>query len=275
MKIIESYEEYAAITGKYRKNCDYSNVFFLKNQVNSLVNAGKLSFLEADSNLYLFERCEGFSRFYFFINKDVEAGALPIKDTLVVEFVFNEPAGENQANSVQYLKRLGFKLGRRSIRMTLHNIGDFQFEEAKRDQKGIEIRYAEESDSETIRKLLLSHFDPKYAYIPAEDELIEIIKSKRIIAASHDNNIIGFEHFEIKNKVLTCWHILVTPEYQGRGIGRQLFSESHKRAAGVATSGQIWLREDNKPAMTMYRLCGYEFNGRRSDEYVLIDTDER
>ena len=270
MKLFETYEEYLEITKKHRKGSDYKNVFFLKNQVHDFIDAEKLSYAEYGRNLYIFEKCDGFSRFYFYICKDEIPEKLQYEEPLIVEFVYDAPAGEKQSGAVEYLKRLGFVLGRRSVRMTLPSLSEFRFNDERCCRKEFEIGLADDNETETIRALLLDNFDPKYSFIPTHDELREIIRESRIVVARHNGEITGLEHFEITKKVLKCWHMLVAEPYQGHGLGWTLFSESHRLAAGQANSGQVWLREGNKAATAMYRSGGYEPDNRRSDEYILI-----
>ena len=269
MKRFGTYEEFVEITKEYRKSCDYKNVFFLKNQVQDFIKEEKLSYTEKGRNLYIFEKCEGFSRFYFYISKDEPAEPLQYEETLVIEFVYNAPAGEKQENTVEYLNRLGFTLGRRSMRMTLQSLADFKYNNERGCDNDVEIGLAEDGDAEQIRRMLLAEFDPLYAFIPSCSELRQIIEEGRIVVARCGGEIAGFEHFEITKKVLKCWHMLVAEPYQGKGIGWRLFSESHRLAADKAASGQIWLRSDNTPAINMYRSGGYESDNRFSDEYVL------
>jgi ribosomal protein S18 acetylase RimI-like enzyme len=272
MKQFETYEEYVEITKKHRKGSDYKNVYFLRDQVNALINAGKLSYKECGLNLYIFEKCDGFSRFYFYICKDETPEVLRFEEPLVVEFVYEAPSDEKHAETVEYLGRLGFELGRRSIRMSLQSLSDFRFDEDRCcSSRDILLGPAEIKDAEDIRSMLLAEFDPKYSFIPAADEMEEIIREGRIVVARHNDEIAGFEHFEITRKVLKCWHMLVAEAYQGQGIAWSLFSESHRISMDRADSGQVWLREDNGPAVRLYRSGGYEPDNRRSDEYILRD----
>lgn len=269
MKRFRTYEEYVEITKKYRKEADHKNVYFLKNQVRELIDTEKLSYTEKGRNLYIFEKCDGFSRFYYYIFRDEPAERLQYDEPLVVEFVYDAPLSGSQTEAVSYLKRLGFDLGRRSIRMSLQNISDFRYNDERCCSGDIEIGLADAADADTIRELLLAHFDPMYAFIPSPDELRQIVEDERIVVARHNGVIAGFEHFEITKKVLKCWHMLVTSPYQGQRIGWSLFSESHRIAADRASSGQVWLRADNIPAVNMYSSGGYTPDNRRSDEYIL------
>ena len=269
MKSFQTYDEYVEITNKHRKGSDYKNVYFLKPQIQEFIGSKKLSYSESGSNLYMYEKCDGFSRFYYYIFKDEKPEKIKFDEPLVVEFVYDSPIKDKQAEAVSYLNKLGFELGRRSIRMSLPDIDDFKYHDTRDSDEDIVIGLAEESEAETIRALLVDEFDPRFAFIPTYDELLEIIRDGRIVVSRHGGEIAGFEHFEIANKVLKCWHMLVTPKYQGKGIARRLFSESHKLAKDRASSGQVWLREDNMPAVKLYGSGGYEADNRRSDEFVL------
>ena len=65
------------------------------------------------------------------------------------------------------------------------------------------------------------------------------------------------------------------PEYRGQGLGRSLFAECLRLAvrAGI-TRVELEAREDNKPALALYRQLGFSVEGckvrgmRVNDEYV-------
>jgi ribosomal protein S18 acetylase RimI-like enzyme len=64
------------------------------------------------------------------------------------------------------------------------------------------------------------------------------------------------------------YSLVVRPESRGRGVARALLAqvEEGARERG-AVAVRLEVREDNKPAIALYRKCGYEVVGRTSDYY--------
>lgn len=263
MEKILSYEQYLYIIKPYINNAKFKNVFFLKQQITNMIDGERLFYAIKEQGLFLFEKCEGFYRSYYYVMDDTKCSIIKEDLPIVIEFVFdiNNPKSQNER---EYLCNIGFELKRKSRRMVLSDIKEFKDFDFR--IKGVDTRFAEPRDILDVRNMLLSNFNPLYSYLPTEKEMLPIILSKRIIVAVYQDEIIGVIHFEQTGKTLMMHQLAVRPKF--KGVGWLLFRIPHQIYKDMIKNCKMWVDEKNTAACKMYEKAGYNYDNRCADEYV-------
>jgi [ribosomal protein S18]-alanine N-acetyltransferase len=90
---------------------------------------------------------------------------------------------------------------------------------------------------------------------------------------SPDAKILGYVGFQYVLDEGEIANLAVDPEYRGRGVGYALLEalvrECHRRGIGLI---HLEVRPSNTAALTLYRKCAFEEDGRRRGYYA--DTGE-
>lgn len=268
MNRIKNYDEYKEITGLYRKKSKYSNVFFLKAQVQNLIDEKKLYYIVQEENLFLIEKETGFGRLFYYITNEEIHRKIPFSEDMVIEYVYKNEEDQKKTTEIECMKQLGFVLGRSSFRMMLKSgeVFDMGLEPAEQDTV---ICFAGISDAEKIDHLLRDNFDPLYAYLPDKSRLLEMINEREILAAKVNGEMAGVLCLEFMHGNMQLWQIAIDRKYRGRGLGTWLVNEYHHIYKKLADTFLLWVDAENDAAQKMYRSAGYQKDGRFAKEYVL------
>ena len=97
------------------------------------------------------------------------------------------------------------------------------------------------------------------------DEFSALLASAHVFACTRERGFALGRAIAGEAELLT---IAVSPEMQGRGIGRKLL-ECFEDAARQRGAGTAFLEvsQANHPAVALYRACGYAEAGRRTGYY--------
>jgi ribosomal-protein-alanine N-acetyltransferase len=87
--------------------------------------------------------------------------------------------------------------------------------------------------------------------------------------AECDSDCVGFACVQQAGDEATLLDIVVSPEYQGQGVGRQLLNYliDRLREGGNAETFFLEVRASNFPAIALYLSCGFVEVGERRDYY--------
>ena len=105
-------------------------------------------------------------------------------------------------------------------------------------------------------------FEPYTSALPDLETLRKDLAEQRVIAAREGENLLGFLRFGREKKVSVLWQIVVAPKGRGKGIGEGLVRDWIALEREEAAKFQLWVREDNPPAIRMYEKLGFLPDGR-------------
>ncbi len=152
------------------------------------------------------------------------------------------------------------------------------------------------SDASETSKISLSYEDPIPLYPTLEDMyrkayaslqeyghqdsdeiriyLLRVIYNQegKMIIARDGEEIVGFAAVECNGNVGEIWEIVIHPDYQGQGMGQQLFDYACEvlRSKGCSTLS-LAVGENNQRARRFYEKQGFHFAGTSS---IWIDMEK-
>jgi len=246
---------------KRLSNRERTNFFFSEEEVLLLVQNEKISRMDFDGGVYFFVREENFSRIYYFLEKEKSPEVLPqFKEPIILEEVLL--AKKERIPSEDSWRKVGLKpyLERKRLYLLAKNI-------VCEDRQPI---FASEEMLEDIFQLMNESFEPFSSALPTKEALLSDIQNQKIIVSVKNQKLHGFLHFgEIKQGCM-LWHIVVTPEARGQGVGEKLLKDWFFVRKDITKKFILWVRTDNPPALRMYEKLGFLPDGRLAP--VMIKT---
>ena len=250
------------------KGWKLSNCFFLPAELKRLAERGCLSLQEVENGLFLLEDCGSFFRCYYLLSATEHPSPLQLDREAVVEFPFTGELNPTQRLQIGRLQELGFVLGRESGMMTC----------AAADVRSLEldlseVRNPQPDELPEIDDLLRRSFDPRFAFLPAREEIAQAAADGMVFSIFRDGHLAAILVSGHEKNVATVHQITVDEVYRGRGLGKLLLEAYHRHYAGIASTFRHWVDLHNAPALAMYRAFGYEFSLRKANEYILAPSD--
>lgn len=211
----------------------------------------QLSELKFDGGRYLFHEKEGQIDFYFFL----EQNARPVPLPMFAKPVVLEQVGLAKAPpALAQWESLGFERYLQRKRLFLS---------ARKTEKAERaVSFAAETEAEQLLEMMRHAFEPYTSALPDLEELRRDLRQKRVLAAREGDALLGFLRFGREKKVSVLWQIVVAPDGRGRGIGSTLVQDWIALEREETARFQLWVREDNPPALRMYEALGFLPDGR-------------
>ena len=117
-------------------------------------------------------------------------------------------------------------------------------------------------EAEEILGMMEQAFEPYTSALPDLETLKKDLAENRVIAARDGEKLLGYLRFGREKKVSVLWQIVVSPEGRGKGIGNSLVRDWVFLEREEVAKFQLWVREDNPPALKMYEKLGFLPDGR-------------
>ena len=124
------------------------------------------------------------------------------------------------------------------------------------------VSFAKEAEAETILAMMEDAFEPYTSALPEMEVLKKDIFENRVIAFRDEETLLGFLRFGREKKISVLWQIVVSSEGRGKGIGSSLVKDWISLEREDVAKFQLWVREDNPPALKMYEALGFLPDGR-------------
>lgn len=211
----------------------------------------KISKMEFDGGCYLFHEKEKQTDLYFFLEKERKPVDLPQWDK---PFVLEQVAAAKNPPALEDWEAVGFEKYLQRKRLFL------SAKKAEEEQRDVSFAKAEEA--ETILAMMEDAFEPYTSALPDLDILKKDISENHVIAVRKGETLLGFLRFGREKKVSVLWQIVVSPAGRGKGIGTALVRDWISLEREDVAKFQLWVREDNPPALKMYEALGFLPDGR-------------
>ena len=210
-----------------------------------------LSKLEFDGGCYLFYEKEKQIDLHFFMEKDAKPAALPkLHKPLVLEQV----AVAKNPPALEEWEAIGFEKYLQRKRLFLSA--------KKTEAEQREVSFAKAEEAEIILAMMEDAFEPYTSALPDLETLKRDISENCVIVCREGEQLLGFLRFGREKKVSVLWQIVVTPEGRGKGVGTSLVKDWISLERDEVAKFQLWVREDNPPALRMYEALGFLPDGR-------------
>ena len=207
--------------------------------------------LKFEGGCYLFHEKERQLDLYFFL----EQGAKPVPIPALPKPVVLEQVGVAKTPpDLKEWEEIGFTSYLQRKRLFLSA--------KKAEQTERKISFARETEAEQIFRLMEQAFEPYTSALPDLKALRQDIREGRVLAAREGDTLLGFLRFGREKKVSVLWQIAVSPLGRGKGFGRQLVQDWLAAEREESAKFQLWVREDNLPALKMYETLGFLPDGR-------------
>lgn len=236
------------LSEKRRTNC-----FLQPEDWEGILERGKIFRMEFSGGLYLLVEKERQFDLFYFLERNTKPVPLPdMQKPVILEQVSAERAGVSPA--LEEWEAVGFRqyLRRKRLFLAAKNTG----------QENREITFCGENEQERIQTLLTESFEPYTSDLPDAATLAADLREKRVIAIRKDGKLLGFLRFGREKKISVLRQIAVLPAARGGGIGNGLVRDWLALERENAAKFQLWVREDNPPALRMYEKLGFQPDGR-------------
>ena len=210
-----------------------------------------LSKLEFEGGCYIFHEKDNQTDFYFFLEKERKPVSLPETDKVVV---LEQVAAAKNPPALEEWEAVGFEKYLQRKRLFL------SAKKTEEEQRAVSFAKAEEA--EQIFSMMEDAFEPYTSALPDMDILKQDIAENRVIAVREGEELLGFLRFGREKKVSVLWQIVVSPAGRGKGIGTSLVKDWIALEREEVAKFQLWVREDNPPALQMYEALGFLPDGR-------------
>lgn len=211
----------------------------------------QISKLEFDGGCYLFHKKENQIDLYFFLEKEAKLIEIPEMDK---PLILEQVAVAKNPPALEEWEAIGFENYLQRKRLFLSA--------KKTEAEQREVCFAKIEEAEEILGMMEEAFEPYTSALPDLEILKKDLTENRVIAFRDGEKLLGFLRFGREKKVSVLWQIVVSPEGRGKGIGNALVRDWISLEREEVAKFQLWVREDNPPALRMYEALGFLPDGR-------------
>lgn len=262
---------------KYLEATKYStNSYFFEDELKKLINSNSLFFeISNHNNLIIYKYVEelNFYEVYYYITDTAVTFNIIDKEDFVMEIPYRGSKNYPYV-IVEFWNNSGFATHINRDLMGLINPDTDGFILLNSD---LEYTFVDNLNLvNLIIESIKTTFDKYTGDILTEHEVISAIKNKEIIGAFKEGELAGFLRFYAKNKVSWIGHLVVLPEYSGKGIGKNLVGFYLKiRSEQGFTNFQQWVVSNNDAALKLYTSFGFKYSNKSSISLLKTNKNGR
>jgi ribosomal protein S18 acetylase RimI-like enzyme len=248
------------ISKYYIKGC-HTNNYLMGSAYRKMIDDRCLYYIEDGSNLFFLIQCDGFFKLLYYLNNLNQPFQFEQSVSFVIELVYRGKANFPSEvtnywlknDFVTYLTRENYALMSKDVlthpasSRVVVNRGDSDEEVLFTHQL-----FNQSLDKYTGDQLTLA-------------ELRNFAISGNLLFARllETNQLCGVLQFEVRNGIVWLGHVAVDEEFRGIGIARELVrAYLALNKVDDSTRYQLWVLEDNAPAIQLYRKFGFKETNR-------------
>lgn len=242
----------------FKKGTETNN-FMLAAEYEEHIENNRLFFGLSQNNAYFFVKRDGFFRCYYLVNDCDSIPVFESQDTFVIEILYrsHQPPPESilifweKTGFVKYLTRDHYIL---TLVPPIELIKD----------QDVSVRLADNLDEIQFTKHLIdSYIDQLTGDHLSFEELTEFATKKLIYIAYSGTSPCGIIQADFKNGIFWLGHLVVSQEFQGKGISKELlrFFFAQGKEQGCRQF-QLWVRKDNLAAVQLYNKIGFKYSNK-------------
>lgn len=260
MEIYNKNNEFSKYINNYFNRNYYTNNTRNIDYFNNLIEKKRLYFYEIGSSTFLFEKKYNHFFMFFYMEKNSMFQNLKTDGTVVTEFVYRK---EEDYNIIyKNLVELGFRKStkRYAYRLKIEN---------KYDIEQFQFTIGKEEDLEFIFYNLSNSFHPLAGCLLPKEKLREKINNSQVLLMIKEEHIYGIVEFTKVKNIGIIDHILVVEEFRNQGYSLDLIKGfiNFMKENGIIFI-DLWVNEENSPAIKMYEKAGFKFKGLNSQVMI-------
>lgn len=277
MQIIENQEMYTLILKNYKcenKHCG-TNMLLMQNEINDLIDAGRLFYELIEGVLWFFDKNEDFYIAYFYVAKGEKLKMMPQDCDVLVELIGNTVRYNSQWESE--LLETGFQKHNKNTEFMAkkedcQNIVKNQVEKNASlvDDIGYHRRIAEKADYNEMYQLWRSYIDKYAVHILAEPEIDEMARNgSGYLICNDKNEICAAGYCPMTYNTAVMRYIVSTYKGLGSVVAYEqiapLFEQGCERVI-------IWVWENNTKSRNLWKHFARE-TGKFSQQFLMKKAD--
>ena len=272
MRLISSKNEvYSLIQEVKENNQKYiTNLYIDQEKLDTWITERKFYYTKKEEGLLFFRQTPDFYYLYYSVGSLEQLsviinGDIP-KEILVIDIIGKT---EDTEHISTIFRQNGF-----IIHTCLERYTRINKESTEYYQLGNEITLAEESDGFSITEMMHGNFDKYAEQLYTLQDVLALIKEKKIIVIRDTNMIKGFLIRNILPQSSVLNNFLVNPENRGEKIGSKLLKHYIFESKNTKRMW-LWVLNDNEHAINLYKRHGYTSDGLIDLVMILNNKNEQ
>lgn len=268
MRLLSDYQQYEDCLTRLqlRGIKPVTNCPLLPDTVRERIAQGALYCEELDRQVLFLNSMGQFYQLYYFgaAATSTQLPSLPQDKPILLSFIYSRKTMQIEEDQALWHKR-GFRAYKTAQRMTKKINADSFIEPSEN------IQPLDEEHLSQVEQGLVQWFDPIGDLVPTHEEMLRIVKEKRLLGILNKNEqVVAFLSFECEAKVLTIIDIAVDPTHRSMGIGGQLLQ--YLSQVGLNSGARYirsWVNQGNKNSERLHLRIGFQFDGKISEKFIL------
>lgn len=261
MKLVQSIIQLQELTDAYFSKGANTNNYVLLATYEHWIHERKLFVVQGNRNVCFLVEKPDFFQLYFYINEIQEVLEIKADKPVTMELVYR--GEENRPlEMLNYWHKAGFNTHLTRVQMSFTLKNEFEYIAARNSELEISLASTPE-EAQYITGLFAADLDKFTGDRLSFDEMFGFVKQGNVLCARFGGELCGALQFENKNKVVWLGHIVVDASYRGKKIAHELVQEYLRiNITPPLTRYQLWVIQDNLPAVNLYKRFGFVYAGR-------------
>jgi GNAT superfamily N-acetyltransferase len=271
MRQVISLEEVDGLLQKYARAGTVSNDYMLSDELAGHISKENLFVDHDENNLFLFLKKEGFLRLYYHLNNFESIPRFHEKP--VVQEILYRGEKRYPEEEIAFWAKAGFRIhiGRDCYFAKSGEIQ--QISSSLITRQGAAVRAIKEDNYvREAQSLIQEYLDPFTGDILSLTELMSFSQNNELFGVFINSELAGVLQAELKNNIYWLGHMVVKSDYRGQKLSTLLLHYYFQKGLELnCRQFQLWVINDNKPALSLYQKYG--FNYMNKSTISLLKTD--